>query len=518
MAAIAATAVLAGCGDEHGGTGTTGLACDPDTGDLPDLPDGELFSLGVASGDPLHDRVILWTRLKAASEPLPDTDVPVQWEVAEDEAFAQVVACGTEIAEARYAHAVHADATGLQPQRTYWYRFHVGERTSPVGRTRTWPAADASPEQVTFAFAACQRWEEGYYTAYPHLVAEDGVEFVIWLGDYIYETSQGGVRPTTFGEATTLAEYRLLYDMYRSDPNLRAAHAAFPWIITWDDHEFVDDYVGDGAEDDFARNDPVLMASQRQRRFEAYQAWWENQPVRLPPPDGPDYRIYRTFAYGQLLQLQVLDTRQYRSRLECYYDFVGRRCPGSPAEDTKMLGDEQESWLFDELRRSPAIWNVLAQGVVMSETPIIVGEQRLYNFDQWDGFAADRQRLLQFLHDEAIPNPIVISGDIHIGGVSDLKLDFADESSPTVASELVCSSLASDFPARFIPVVEDSASQTPHVKYTNARQRGYVVCTVTPQQCTATFRVVDTVAEPESAIQTDAVFRIAAGMPGATEI
>ena len=288
----------------------------------PVLP-GPPFTLGVASGDPTPTAVILWTRL--APDPLngggmPAVDVPVGWEVATDDAFTQVVASGTTIATPAHGHTVHVDATGLAPDTWFHYRFTASGFTSPVGRTRTAPAAGSSPASMRFAFASCQNWPAGYYTAHRALAAED-VDVVHFLGDYIYENgSQGPVRPHNSPEITTLTAYRNRYALYRGDPDLQASHAAFPWIITWDDHEVENNYAGLNPQD------PADAATFAARRAVAYQAWWEHQPVRLPAPTGPDLTIRRSFDWGDLARFAVVDGRQHRSDQACG-DSLGPPCP-----------------------------------------------------------------------------------------------------------------------------------------------------------------------------------------------
>ena len=250
------------------------------------------FTLGVASGDPLPDSVILWTRLQP-TEPLPDADIEVTWEIARDENFAEVVVDGTALAIAALGHSVHVDASGLDPDQEYYYRFGLGEYTTPPARTHTFAAPGTLPDRFRFAFSSCQNWEQGRYAAYRDLVEEGDIDAFVFLGDYIYEYASGGYadeRGRTTGqdfECESLEQYRERYALYHSDPLLQAAHALVPWIVTWDDHEVDNDYAGDVSEQD---DDPEAF---RTRRAAAYQAWYEHMPVRLDAPDGPDYDIYR---------------------------------------------------------------------------------------------------------------------------------------------------------------------------------------------------------------------------------
>ena len=289
---------------------------------------GYPFRLGVASGDPLPDGVVLWTRL--APKPLaddghggmPDRNVPVRWEVAADEGFRKVVRRGTEVARPELAHSVHVEVEGLAPARWYYYRFKAGDEISPVGRTRTAPAPGAKVSELSFAFASCQQFEHGYFTAYRRMAEED-LDLVVHLGDYIYEYGPneyvapgGNVRQHVGEEIQSLADYRQRHAQYKGAPNLRRAHAAFPWIVTWDDHDAENNYADEISEND----DPPEVFLRR--RANAYQAYYEHMPLRRSSvPRGPDMRLYRRLTYGDLAEFNVLDTRQYRSDQPCGDDF-----------------------------------------------------------------------------------------------------------------------------------------------------------------------------------------------------
>jgi alkaline phosphatase D len=471
---------------------------------LPDNP----FTLGVASGDPLPDRVILWTRL--APDPLdgggmPATDVGVGWEVATDQGFTDVVASGTALAVPGYAHSVHVDATGLEPDTGYWYRFSIGGHDSPVGRTRTAPARGCTADSLRFGFASCQNWTGGYYPAHGHL-AQEGCDLVFFLGDYIYEggTGMGAVRPHNSDEIFTLAEYRNRYGLYKSDPDLQASHAACPWIVTWDDHEVDNNYAGEIHEG----GDPV--AQFLARRAVAYQAWWEHQPVRLAPPDGPDLRIYRSFEWGGLASLFVLDGRQYRSDQACG-DGIQPVCDEWSVPERSMLGETQEDWLGAGLRGSDATWNVIANQTVFSALPLAGS----FNMDQWDGYPAARRRLLEVMARPEVLNPLVVTGDIHAAGIAEIRADFDDENAPVIGTELVGTSISSSFPEALIDAAEGIIGGLPWVKYVNARQRGYTVVDVTHDRMRATYRVVDGVSTRSSPVSTARVHEVEAVGQGA---
>lgn len=468
------------------------------------LPAGDLFPLGVASGDPTADGIILWTRLIGpGGVDLPAVDLPVDWEVATDEAFTDVVATGTAPAVAALAHSVHVDVDGLQPDTRYWYRFTVDGRTSPTGRTRTFPGAGTSPDRVRFAVATCQNWSDGYYTAHAALAEED-VDFVVFVGDYIYERSKAsGARPISLPLSEDVATYRARYELYKGDLNLQASHHAFPWIITMDDHEVANDTVGDAGQEGAGAGDPDAIAAFRARRADAFQVWYEHMPLRLAAPTGPDYALYRTVPHSDLVRFYVLDGRQYRS---LYPDGKGSGTdtPARHAESQTMLGLDQEAWLRGELGASDARWNVIAQQTVMTATPLAVGDTVLYNFDQWDGYVAARDRLLRDLVDLRVRNPMVLSGDIHLAGAAALRIgDYEEPGNPDVAYEIVATSISSGFGEDLLPVFEAAIPKISWVSYANARKRGYSVCTVTADSFTTDFRVVATTADPTSAVSTD---------------
>ncbi|MBL9104894.1 MAG: alkaline phosphatase D family protein [Myxococcales bacterium] len=509
----------ASSGGSGGGT-SGGSSGDVPTGDAPTTGgttgetttggpalDSDPFTLGIASGDPLPDSVILWTRLapdpKVAGGGMPDEVVAVEWEVATDEAFADVVLAGSADADPKLGHSLHIDARGLEPDSWYFYRFRVGEWTSPVGRARTLPAAGAAPERLRFASTCCQSFTDGYYTAYPHMIAED-IDLVLFLGDYIYESgATGPVRSHENPEPTTLDEYRVRHALYKSDANLRAAHARCPWLMIWDDHEVENNYVGDVSQDALPADEFLA------RRAAAYQAYYEHTPLRLPPPEGPDYKIYRALQWGDLAELWLLDTRQYRADQNCG-DEPGPGCDGWEAYDGTVLGAEQEKWLMDGMKASTRVWKLMAQQIVFSS---VSNNGSLINFDQWDGYPLARQRLLDFFVQEQLENVVVIAGDLHVGGLGDLAADAADDSSPVVAAEIVTTSMSSD--GNVPPeTAEALVADLPLIKYFNAHQRGYVSHEITRDVYTVRCFMVDSATVPESGGKVDAEYFIDAGVPG----
>jgi alkaline phosphatase D len=503
--------VLAGCSD-NGGTasGTTVTT-------RPNLPaqsfSGPPFTLGVASGDPVPNGVVLWTRL--APKPLEGGgmspgDVPVEWEVANDERFTDIVKRGTQTARADDAHSVHVDVKGLKADSWYWYRFRAGREISPVGHTRTSPRQNAAKNRLAFAFASCQHWQTGFWTPYAHLAEED-LDLVVFLGDYMYESGidNSALRQHNSSEPMDLTGYRNRYGLYKSDVNLQRAHSRFPWLVTWDDHEVENNY----ADED---NEGGLNPEQfRARRAAAYKAYWEHQPLRLRAPSGPDFALHRSVGFGQLAEFAVLDGRQYRSPQPCgetnVMSDIGPPCPEASDPARSMIGADQEQWLTQTLEKSKARWNVIAQQTVFARFDVQSGPGELFNFDQWDGYVASRQRILDFLGESKTSNPVVITGDIHASGAGDLKLNFNDLASPSVGTEFIGTSISSTFPDAFIPIVEAAVRDTPYAKYFEGRRRGYVRCTLDAKEWRSDYRYVSTVQEPEATIETGASFVVSDG-------
>ena len=478
--------------------------------------DASPFTLGVASGDPGDEGVVLWTRL--APDPLngggmPPGAVDVRWEIARDDGMRDVVKQGRQRALADWAHTVHVEVDDLEPAREYWYRFHAGDATSVVGRTRTLPRAGDDVDRLRFAFASCQHYEQGFYTAYRHMAAED-LHVVFHLGDYIYEGPGRENQPRRHHglELETLDDYRRRYAQYRLDPDLQAAHAAFPWIVTTDDHEVDNNYAADISERDDPR-DAFLR-----RRAAAYQAYYEHMPLRRSAvPRGPAMRLYRRFTCGKLASFFVLDTRQYRTNQPCG-DGLKVPCAEAASAAGTLLGKAQEKWLFDSFGRSKTRWNVLAQQVMMAKVDQGVGPDQLYSMDQWPGYDAQRVRLMQFFGSRRAANPVVLTGDIHTNWVNDLKADYRDGGGAVVATEFVGTSITSggdglDQTPRMTGVLPEN----PFVKFANA-QRGYVSCSVTRDEWHSDYQVVDYVSRPGAPRRTRASFRVRDGRPGAERL
>jgi alkaline phosphatase D len=475
------------------------------------------FTLGVASGEPTSTGVVLWTRL--APKPLEpfggmNTDlIEVSWVIAEDEALTKVVAQGISLATPQLGHSVHVEVDGLQPGRFYHYKFRSGDAESPVGRTRTMPASDTLPEKLKFAFASCQHFETGYYTAYEDML-QQAPDLVFHLGDYIYEGKgrDGLVRKHVGNEIKTLEDYRIRHALYRSDTALKAMHGACPWLVTWDDHEVDNNYAGNISEEK-----GVSPAELLTRRANAYQAYYEAMPLRRSSlPAGPDMKLYRTAKFGRLAEFAVLDTRQYRSD-QPNGDKASPLNEAARDEKASMLGSKQRGWLMSNLLRSESLWNVLAQQVMMGVNTVSRDETEKFSMDQWPGYLAERDALLGFMKTRRISNPVVLTGDIHSNWVNDLRPESREFETTIVATEFVGTSISSggDGTAE-PPYLQLLHSRNPGVKYFNA-QRGYVLCTVTPEKWQSDYRIVEKVTTPGASVETKASFVVEEGKPGAVK-
>ncbi len=480
------------------------------------------FQLGVAAGDPQPDGFVIWTRL--APEPLergygmPSQPVQVQWEVAADASFRTVARSGTAVARPELGHSVHVEVTGLEPGRPYWYRFVAGNERSLYGRARTTPAAGADLPRVRFGVAGCHHYEQGYFTGFRKLAAEPDLDFVFHYGDYIYEyrgerLANGAtgpietIRQHESGEIYSLDDYRWRYAQYKMDADLQAAHAAAAWFTTWDDHEVDNNWVGDLDQDG---TPPELF---RLRRQAAAQAYYENMPLRARSfPVGPSLQLYRRASYGRLLDLNLLDTRQYRTDQPCGDEWAGA-CPEVARSDAQVLGTGQERWLLDSLSGSKARWKVLAQQIMMMDLDRVQGEARGYNLDSWAGYDVPRDRLLRHVRDRRIDNVVVLTGDEHQNFAGELHLDGAAAAARPIATEFVATSISSGGDGQDQrPDMAEIQRANGQLKFNNA-QRGYVVCDVTPERWTSEFRVLDKVTDRQGTISTRARLAVAAGDP-----
>jgi alkaline phosphatase D len=491
--------------------------------------EGNPFSLGVAAGDPSPDGFVLWTRLAPdpfSQDPalpggMTSGDLSVDYEIATDSSLRNVIRRGKATADKLYAHSVHVEIKGLQPARPYWYRFMVGDASSRIGRAVTTPTPDSPLDRLRFGFVSCSNYEHGYFSAYSHL-ADEMPDLVLFLGDYIYENvdlNPNNVRKHSDGvEASTLPTYRNRYTQYRLDPDLQRLHAEVPALITWDDHEVQNDYANQWSR---TFDDPKAFLN---RRAVAYQAFYEHMPLRpsLSRPDGPNMRIYDRFTFGNLAKISMIDGRQYRSREACYappnkgggHLETDEVCRERLAEDRSMLGEAQERWVYEGLASSRARWNIIAQDVLMADLRQKSQDASVWYWtDNWNGYPANRKRLMQHIRDSKVPNPVVLSGDIHSFWANDLKINFDDDRSPAIATEFVGTSISArgvpyDKFVKFLP-------DNPHVRFFESRLRGHVSVELTHRRMVTRFQTVTDVRNPNSSISTLRTFVVEDGRPGA---
>ncbi len=475
------------------------------------------FTLGVASGEPSASGVVLWTRL--APDPLAEDGlggmgqgpISVDWELASDALFRNVERRGTETAVRESAHSVHVELDGLAPGREYFYRFRTGSDESPVGRTRTAPDPSGPAGPLTICIASCSQYEHGYFTAYRRL-AEEHPDLVLHLGDYHYEhpantfvAPGGNVRDHAGPETVTLANYRQRHAQYKTDLDLQAAHAAAPWMVVWDDHELDNNWADEIPE----QPQPDFPA----RRAAAFQAFYENMPLRrTSAPRGIDMQLYRRFDWGNLASLFMLDTRQYRSDQPCG-DRVGSDCPERTDPSRSIMGTAQESWLLDGLRGSGARWNLLGQQVFFAQVDLRAGAGRGFSSDAWDGYAASRDRIVAALKQAPVRNTVILTGDEHRHWAAEIKERFDDPTAPTVATELVSSSITSDGDgSESEPAAAAILTDNPHIRL-HLNRRGYVRARIQDSEIRADFRVLPYVSRPGAPVQTRASFVIENGRP-----
>jgi len=490
---------------------------------------GEPFALGVASGAPHPSGVTLWTRIAPDALPSPVSELLLRWEIADDAGFAHIAASGRAAALPPLGHSVHVDVQGLAPDRWYFYRFLLGDAVSDTGRTRTAPAADALPGRLRFAFASCQRWDTGHYAAWRDL-ASQSPDLVVFLGDYIYENAlprQPAVAPVrshTLRHALTLADYRDRYALHKSDPHLRAAHHACPWIATWDDHEVENDYAGTAG-----RAAPDTFAVQRAA---AYQAYYENMPLPahalLHGPGGlgaaDAVRVHQRYGFGRLARFHLLDTRQFRDVQACRDLAPGAarssvvrpaECPALDDPARSMLGRAQEAWLdqglAEDARDGRTRWTVIAQQTLFSPRHY-GGPQGPVPTDPWDGYPAARRRLIESIAGHAPRNTVFVGGDIHQNFVSNLHAGDIG-TSPVLAAEFCGTSISSPSGASQDRIAS-LLLRNPQVVFANSEKRGYGLAELTPSGWHTRLRSVDRIEDPQSAVGTLAEFTVQEGRPG----
>jgi alkaline phosphatase D len=484
--------------------------------------DGYPFTLGVASGDPSPHSVVLWTRL--VPNPLvvgggmrPER-YGVRYEVALDEGFRRVIRRGTVPAVPDEAHSARTEIHDLSAAHEYFYRFKAGREISPVGRTRTAPEVGAAIESLRFAFVSCQNFSDGYFTPYADVVAQD-LDAVIHLGDYIYEGRVADVRAhEPPREVRTLDDYRIRHGQYKTDLDLQAAHAALPWLVTWDDHEVENNYADMDSDPD---TPPEEFAA---RRAAAYRAYWEHMPLRrVRKPDGPFFHLFRRFIWGTMATFNVLDTRQYRSDqpTACAADQrdPSGYCASALAPERTMLGAEQRDWLFEDLATTSTRWNVIAQQTALAPldrdpNPDV---REFGGGDNWEGYVAERQQLLDLLVARGTPNPIVITGDSHQSWVRNVPPNHTDYDAPPVATEFMGTSISTNGdPLRPTTRFQDDP-ENPHILLRDNR-RGYVCCTLTADAWISDYRIVPTVRQRGVEAATLVTFAVESGRAGAQQV
>lgn len=508
----------------------------------PRPPSAAVFRHGIASGDPLPNAVILWTRITPTPAATPGSGIGpesvVRWEVARDPGFGSVVTSGETRTSAEADHTVKIDVTGLSPRTRYHYRFTVvsgpaAGAVSPTGRTCTAPATGAHVAKIRFGVVSCANWEAGYFAAYRHLAAQPALDAVVHLGDYFYEYETGRYTGKTGTvraheprhEIISLRDYRTRHAQYKTDPDLAALHRELPFICIWDDHESSNDSWSGGAE-----NHQPSEGSWAARRTAALRAYAEWMPIR-PAVDTAGRHLFRRLRFGRLLELSMLDLRSYRDLQ------VSSRSAAIDDPARSILGRAQMSWLTNGLTSSETRWKIVGNPVMIAPVLIppldpqttgavtallgIPREGIPYNADQWDGYAADRRRLLDALRRDRVDNVVFITGDIHSSWACDIPVDPANyPGGGSVATELVGTSITStniddmlNVPANTAGVAVSSAfgATNHHVRWSEFDAHGYSVLTVTPAATQMDWYFVHDKTNPRSGQYHAKSYRVADG-------
>jgi alkaline phosphatase D len=516
---LARRELLRGAGAAVLTLGAAACSSDEDIGRTPDdglprysyagpLGPETLFQHGVASGDPLPDAVILWTRVTPATP----QSLEVWWEIAADPQFSARLQVGTFVTDPERDFTVKVDVTGLEPGRTFYYRFFALGRRSPIGRTRTAPAGAVS--RLRFAVASCSSLAHGYFHGYRAIAERAELDAVIHLGDYIYEYASGGygnVRPyEPEHEAVTLADYRARHAQYKRDPDLQEAHRQHPFICVWDDHETADNAWQDGARN----HQPETEGSWQERKAAGTRAWAEWLPIR----EQPDGRIFRKLAFGTLVDLVLLDTRLWgRNRLEL--GVLGP--PPAPDPERSLLGDDQADWLERQLAESRADWKLIGQQVMVGNIVVSPGAS-IANLDQWQGYPESRRRLLEFLA-MGVKDVVILTGDIHSSWANEIVSDPNDPAlydpetgAGSLAVEFVTPGITSPGLEGVTEIIESLRPVNPHVRFIDPTRRGYMVLDVDSERAQAAWYLYDDVSSPEP---TAAAFAAAWSVPrGSTRL
>jgi alkaline phosphatase D len=482
------------------------------------------FLHGVASGDPLPDRTILWTRVTPTKEAAPGSgkgpNVTVRWEVAEDRGFSKVVRSGAVRTGPAVDHTVKLDVGGLAPDTEYFYRFRAHGAKSPTGRTKTAASPTAENAGLRFGVVSCSNYEGGYFTAYRYLAEREDLDLVLHLGDYIYEYAPGGYGPgpdidrvhEPDHEIVSLADYRIRHALYKTDPDLQALHAHNPFITIWDDHEVANNTYKDGAEN----HQPEEEGDYIKRRNDAYRAYFEWMPIReLSDPN----RSFRDFQFGNLVDLHMLDLRQYRDQ-----EASSGQDPAKDDAARTITGDKQMDWLLGGLEDRRARWRIVGNQVMFM--PWETGPDQPFNVDAWDGYRPDRQQVLQHLVDNEIDNVVFLTGDIHSSWAADVPLDpDTYPASPSVCTELVCTSVTSDNlddivgspPRSSSLAVEEAIKATNrHIKEVEFDSHGYSVVDVSRERLQMDWYYISDREDPEATQAFGQAWQIEAGSNAVT--
>jgi alkaline phosphatase D len=508
---LAASLPLTGCGDD----GPLVKGCDLERRGLGDIPDSfpeletythdgpvgsaALFSHGVASGDPLTDRAIVWTRVSPEAE----GEVQVFWEISLDADFTQRMNAGWATTSAEVDYTVKVDATGLIAGRAHYYRFWLEGVSSPIGRTKTAPLDGV--QHLRFGVVSCSSFSHGYFHVYERLAERPDLDAILHLGDYIYEYASGGYGSLRdyepAHEIVSLEDYRTRYSQYRRDEQLQAVHRQHPFICVWDDHESANDSWSGGAQN----HQPDTEGEWADRKAAAQQAYSEWMPIRAESPEV----IYRRLRYGDLAELFMLDTR-----------LVGRDEQGGPAdaadESRTLLGFDQEAWLEQGLVSTTAQWKLLGQQVMIA--PLELNGTAI-NFDQWDGYDAARERLLGFIEDEGVDDVVVLTGDIHTSWASDVpskssSYDRAKQKG-SILTEFVTPAVTSPglIEGADNSLIEALRPSFPHIQYFDLTFRGYIVLDVTSRRVHADWYYVDGIGPDQGAEFHGASWSVSSGHP-----
>ncbi|HYI46304.1 MAG TPA: alkaline phosphatase D family protein [Actinomycetota bacterium] len=451
------------------------------------------FLHGIASGDPLARGAIIWTRLTPSDDAMPGSGkgrpTDVKWEVAADPRFRDIVRKGELTTKPQSDHSAKVDITGLKPDTRYYYRFTARGKNSPVGRLLTAPDPSSSPTNIRFGLASCSNYEAGFFSGYRHMAERNDLDFVMHLGDYIYEYGKG-----EYGQADalkryhdpgheilSLEDYRRRHAQYKADEDLAALHAAHPFILTWDDHEVADNAWKRGAVNHQTEEERNFSL----RRADAYKAYFEWMPIRLPAPKTNRTRIYRSLNYGRLADVFMLDLRQYR-------DEQGDTGDGSADDPSRTLtGKAQFEWFKRGLSGSQAQWHIIGNELMF--TPLEAPKTQPFNLDAWDGYRVERDGLVKHISDRSIDNVVFLTGDIHSSWAADVPAD--RETYPvggSAAVEFVGTSITSDNLDEItsseprttsIAAEEGLKSNNPHIKMIEFDSHGYSVVDVTEERC-----------------------------------